>query len=251
MNESFWLVTALLIGFSGSFHCVGMCGPIALSLPIGNKSISTRSLGIILYNLGRALTYGIMGLVVGFIGVGFSLAGFQEWTTIIIGAFMILMVIFPGIYSKINIGTNKIGLLDNVKSELGKLFKSQRTISLFIIGLLNGLLPCGLVYMALAAAMATGTFYEAAMFMVVFGLATAPMMFVVSFAGSLLSVSFRKTINKISPYIVVFIGILFILRGLNLGIPYISPSEKKLHIPQKAMIDSKTEHQGDSCPHCR
>lgn len=251
MNESFWLATALVIGLSGSFHCVGMCGPIALSLPLGDKSLSVRSLGIVLYNLGRAITYGIFGLLVGFIGTGFTMAGFQEWITILIGALMILMVIFPGIYSNINVGTHKLGILGRVKSELNKLFKSKRIISLFIIGLLNGLLPCGLVYMALAGAMATGTFYESAMFMVVFGLATTPMMFVVSFAGSLLSISFRKFINKISPFIIVLIGILFILRGLNLGIPYISPSEKKLHITTKIMNDKENQHKGDSCPHCR
>lgn len=248
MDYSIW-ITALLLGLSGSFHCIGMCGPIALSLPIGEKNWIQKIYGILLYNFGRAFTYGFLGALIGFIGAGFSLAGVHKWVSILTGVIMILFVIFPAITEKINTKTSSFGLITFVKTKLGKLFKSKNTIALFAIGLLNGLLPCGLVYMALAGALNTGNISNSIVFMVLFGLATIPLMMLISIAGGIITSSLRKKINKITPIIIVILGLLFIIRGLGLGIPFLSPNENKLHIQPKIITNEKTDTS--SCPHCK
>jgi sulfite exporter TauE/SafE len=226
------IIAAILMGSAGSFHCVGMCGPIAIALPLGKSSWWSRSGGALLYNLGRTITYGLLGVVFGIIGEGFSMAGFQRWISITMGALMIASVIFPSLTHGMNSGSGYFSFMSSIKSRLQKLFQKQSKSSLFVIGLLNGLLPCGLVYMAIAGAIATGSVMNSVTFMLVFGLATIPMLFAVSMIGSLASSKLRTIINKLIPVIVVIVGAIFILRGLMLGIPYLSPSEDKLD-PQK------------------
>ena len=204
-----FITAAILLGLVGSFHCVGMCGPIALALPISHSGWLQKVLGTLLYNIGRAITYAAMGAVFGVLGEGIQLGGFQSWVSIAMGVIMVLSVLFP------------------------VLFRNRSLFSLFVIGLLNGLLPCGLVYVALAGAIATGGVTNGALFMFLFGLGTLPMLAAVTLLGNALSGPFKTAINKLVPYVVVIIGVLFILRGLNLGIPYISPPAKKLHIEQK------------------
>jgi sulfite exporter TauE/SafE len=208
-----------------------------------------KIIGILLYNIGRSVTYGILGLFIGIIGAGFSLAGLQKWVSIIMGVIMISIVLFPSISNSLNSKTNNLPFISFVKSKLGLLFKSKNVSALFAIGLLNGLLPCGLVYMALAGALATGGLVNSILFMVLFGLGTTPLMFLVSFAGGIISLGLRKQINKIIPVLVVVIGLLFIIRGLGLGIPFLSPNDTKLHIQPKEIIQEKADT--GSCPSCK
>lgn len=225
-------ISALLMGLVGSFHCIGMCGPIAIALPINSNSWLSRLLGTLLYNLGRAITYALMGAVFGVLGEGIQLGGFQSWVSITMGIIMILSVLFPVLFRNTAFLNKYIyGYVSRLKSLLGPLLKSRSLGSLFIIGLLNGLLPCGLVYVALAGAIATGSVSSGAMFMFVFGLGTAPLLAVVTLLGNVISGSFKSKINKLIPVVIMIIGTIFILRGLNLGIPYISPPAKKLNIP--------------------
>lgn len=230
-----FLTSALVLGLIGSFHCVGMCGPIAVALPISNQSWASRLLGTLLYNLGRALTYALLGAVFGVLGEGIQLGGFQSWISIIMGVMMILSVFFPILFRNTAFMNRFIfGYVSKLKSQLGPLLHSRSLGSLFIIGLLNGLLPCGLVYVALAGAIATGSVSSGALFMFIFGLGTAPLLAVLTLLGNVVSVSFKSKINKMIPLVIVLIGLLFILRGMNLGIPYISPPAKKLIIPAEA-----------------
>jgi len=234
----FDITTALVLGLIGSFHCIGMCGPIAVALPVSNKSWGLKISGTLLYNLGRALTYGMMGAVFGVLGEGIQLGGLQSWVSITMGIIMIISVVFPVLFRNISVFDRYIyGYVDKLKQYLAPLFKNSSLESLFIIGLLNGLLPCGLVYVALAGAIATGGVASGALFMFVFGLGTLPMLAVVTLLGNVISGRFKSFVNKMIPYVIVIIGALFILRGLNLGIPYISPPEKKLHIPAKDSSD--------------
>ena len=226
-----YIVSALVLGLIGSFHCVGMCGPIAVALPINNQSWFSRLSGTFLYNIGRAITYGIMGAVFGILGEGIQLGGLQKWVSIIMGIIMILSVVFPFLFRNTRLLDQYIyGYVDKLKAYLGPLFKNSSLISLFFIGILNGLLPCGLVYVALAGAIATGGVLSGSLYMFVFGLGTLPMLAVVTLAGNVISGRFKSAVNKLIPYVIVLIGALFILRGLQLGIPYLSPPEKKLHI---------------------
>ena len=229
-----WLILGqgLVMGLLGSFHCVGMCGPIALVLPVDR---SRGKWGVFLqsfvYHIGRISTYTVMGLLFGMIGKGLYLAGFQGRISVLMGIIMILAVVFPTNYlGKFALGKPLYKLVDRLKHSLGLYLKKRSASTLFIIGLLNGLLPCGLVYMALTGAIATGDAYLGAMFMLFFGLGTSPLLSGLILAGNFLSISVRNKINKIIPYFVVLVGIFFILRGSGLGIKYISPAPQNLEI---------------------
>jgi uncharacterized protein len=218
------LWSAFIIGFVGSLHCLGMCGPIVLALP-GNASQRVRfSVERLLYNLGRAVTYAFMGAVAGVVGQGVAMAGFQQWLGILAGGLMVLSVLLPTRAARRILPS---ALYDKVfawlKAKLGSLLSDSSHSSMFTIGLLNGFLPCGLVYMALAGSLVMGSIGGGALFMLIFGLGTLPVMFAASFASGLITGSLRKRINKIIPVAIFVMGVLFILRGLSLGIPFLSP----------------------------
>jgi sulfite exporter TauE/SafE len=216
-------ISALILGLAGSMHCVGMCGPIALALPVSKDRWDYRVYGTLLYNIGRAITYGLLGVIFGLIGKGLSLGGLQQWASIGIGVVMILSVLFPVVFRKINIEKATYSMVSRMKKVFGKMFSIRSFASLFTIGLLNGFLPCGLVYMALAGAIVSGDVTSGMLYMVIFGLGTIPVMLSLTLLGNVVSLRFRKKIQKIIPVFIVLIGILFILRGSNLGIKYISP----------------------------
>lgn len=221
MNE---LIVALTIGLAGSFHCIGMCGPIAFALPVDRTSWFSKIKGILAYNFGRVFTYAIIGAVFGALGQGIAIAGFQRWLSIILGAVLLLSVFLPqSIKSKLNSGVFSIGFLGFIRNQIGLLFKQKSIFSIFSIGFLNGFLPCGLVYIAVAGAIAIADLTGGAMYMMFFGLGTLPIMAVAVLIGSSISLNIRNKIRKAIPVFIAVIGVLFILRGLNLGIPYISP----------------------------
>lgn len=225
-------LSALTLGLIGSFHCIGMCGPIALAIPLKTSSWLARITGGVIYNVGRALTYAVMGAIFGLLGRGLVMSGFQQWVSVIMGAIMILSVITPSLYkNRFNAEKGLFSFVGKVKLSLGKLFTQRSYSSLFLIGLLNGLLPCGLVYVAIAAAIATGSAASGGLFMFIFGLGTLPMMLAISLIGNLITLELRKKITRLIPYAIVFIGVLFVLRGLSLGIPFLSPPEKAMTVP--------------------
>lgn len=229
------LLSALVLGLMGSFHCAGMCGPIAIALPLHGNTILQKIFGGSLYNLGRTITYGIMGALFGMLGQGIHLLGFQQKVSVVMGALMIISVLFPALFrSQYSLDKSLFSFVGKLKKSIGKLFAVRSFQSLFFIGLLNGLLPCGLVYIAIAGAIGTGSTAEGALYMILFGLGTIPMMLGISLAGNVLGLAVRQKINKIIPVLVVVVGLLFVLRGLDLGIPYLSP--------KKQMIEQKFEN---------
>jgi len=243
------VLTGFVLGLMGSLHCAGMCGPIALSLPLYGQNIFTKVAGGTLYNLGRTVTYGIMGAIFGFVGQGLSMVGFQQWISVIMGAAMVISILIPSVFKNINAG--KIPFAGWVRSGIQKLFIKKSFGGLFFIGILNGLLPCGLVYFAIAGAIGTGNSTTGTIFMVLFGLGTIPMMLAISLLGNLVSISIRNKINKVIPVMVVVIGIIFILRGLSLGLPYLSPPKSKL-TPQTHMqknTEDTSKSIENSCCH--
>ncbi len=218
------VIAALIMGFAGSFHCVGMCGPIAFALPLNRTSNVTKTIGILFYNFGRISTYVILGAILGVFGKGLKLAGILQYISITIGVLIIVSVVLPSLLKKISF-TNRYYLKFNnwVKNKLGKHLIKQSNTSLLILGFLNGLLPCGLVYTAMLGSLLYGSVSSGALFMFLFGLGTFPMMFALPYFSSSISNSLRTKMTKAIPYVLVLFGILFILRGLNLDIPYISP----------------------------
>lgn len=224
-------LSALLLGLMGSFHCVGMCGPLALALPIEQPQKSAGILKNLLYQLGRATTYAFMGLVLGLMGAGAAFAGMQQWVSIGAGIFIVVFAFLPlhlsSPLTKTRWGRNWVNGLQ--KSLRGMLKKSSNR-ALFGFGLVNGLLPCGLVYMALAGALAVGDPIQSAGFMFLFGMGTAPLLFATVWAGQWITVKVRQRFQRVVPYVVALVGVLMILRGLGLGIPYISPPDGALQI---------------------
>ncbi|GGZ83143.1 sulfite exporter TauE/SafE family protein [Algibacter mikhailovii] len=219
------LISAFLLGLLGSFHCVGMCGPIAFMLPVDRSSQINKVSQIAIYHIGRLLTYSVLGLVFGLIGKGLYLFGFQQQLSIAIGVIMILIVIIPQkTLSKYNFSKPIYGLISNVKSWLGKAMKRKSLDTFLTIGFLNGFLPCGLVYMAVFAAIGSGSALNGSLYMAVFGLGTIPLMTTAIYLSNVLKGTTRQRIQKIIPVFVVLIGLLFIVRGLGLGIPYLSPA---------------------------
>jgi sulfite exporter TauE/SafE len=218
------LYTALIFGLLGSFHCVGMCGPIAFLLPVDRHN-SFKKLGqIFLYHFGRILAYSIIGLVFGLVGKSLNLFGFQQHLSIIIGVLMLLVIFLPQkTFNRYNFSKPVFKIISKVKSALGKELKKKTPDTFLTIGFLNGFLPCGLVYMAVFGAIASGNALQGSLYMALFGLGTIPLMTSAIYLGNFLNGQVRQRIRRAIPVLVVIIGCLFIVRGLGLGIPYISP----------------------------
>ncbi len=218
------IFAGLALGLLGSFHCVGMCGPIALAIPHQSTNWFGRIIENLAYNLGRTITYTILGLLIGMLGVSMRLAGIQDYLSVGFGILLLLYVIIPKkfitITEKKSIISRQVG---KFKAFFRKFLVAKGKFSSLILGLLNGLLPCGLVYIALVESFLRETLLESAIFMTLFGIGTTPIMFVVFASKDLVSLEWRKKINKVIPYAIAIVAILMILRGLSLGIPYISP----------------------------
>lgn len=229
------LYTALFFGLISSFHCIGMCGPIAMMLPVDQKNPSKKALQILTYHLGRLTAYGSLGLLFGILGRGFYLAGFQQTISIAVGILMILIVVIPEkIFAKYNFSRPIYQLISKVKTALGSQFKRKSADALFTIGFLNGLLPCGLVYAALFGAIAMQNVTLSVSYMLLYGLGTIPMMSAVVYVSNFLSFPVRNKLQKVIPIVSVIIGTLFILRGLGLDISYVSPSNMNLFVQANA-----------------
>lgn len=231
-----YILAAISLGFLGSFHCMGMCGPIALALPVHQKSASQKIISILAYNSGRILTYALFGMLFGLIGQSFAVFGYQQKLSVLLGALILLALLVPKRFAYHFRVTGKLyGLLNRLKNKIAQLFQQRSIRSFFSIGLLNGLLPCGLVYMGIAGAIATGSVFKGMLFMAFFGAGTLPLMFLVSYSSHLLSMKTRHIIHKAVPVFTGIMAVLLILRGLNLGIAYISPklSEERHEVHAK------------------
>ena len=233
------VTTALGLGLLGSLHCLGMCGPIAFMLPLDQENKLKKLLQLFLYHLGRIVSYSLMGLVFGTVGKGLYLFGIQQKLSIAIGAIMILLVLIPAKYlNQFKLSQPLYKLIGTVKTALGKELKKRTPDTFLTIGFLNGFLPCGLVYMALLGAVAMANAWQGALYMALFGLGTIPLMSAAVYFSAFFKGSFKAKIRKLVPLFVVLIGMLFIFRGLGLGIPYVSPKAPPTVLE---MVDSQME----------
>ena len=229
------LYSAFIFGLISSFHCIGMCGPIAMMLPVDRSNEVKKITQIITYHIGKLTAYGTLGLIFGLLGRSFYLAGMQQQLSIIVGILMILVAVIPErIFAKYNFSKPIYRVITKVKSSLGQQFKNKSYKSLFTIGLLNGFLPCGMVYVAIFGAIAMQSVSLGVLYMLLFGIGTIPMLTAVIYISNVLSFSFRGTLQKIIPVVAVVIGMLFIIRGLGLDIPYLSPSNMSLFVQSEA-----------------
>ena len=146
------LLSGFILGFAGSVHCVGMCGPLALSLPFQQYSGWQKGLAIGGYHLGRISSYMGIGIVAGIFGRGLNWFGLTQIISITLGSFIVLSVLLPRLQSKVNIPFLK-GFKHWQITTMQSILQKRSVASMFFFGLLNGFLPCGLVYTAVAASL--------------------------------------------------------------------------------------------------
>lgn len=224
------IIASISLGFATGFHCLGMCGPIALTIGMNRNRQIKYYLSNFSYQLGRITTYVILGIFAGLVGQGFGLALSQRWVSVATGILLILMSISGikkdgGVNIYIKILEN---ILNKIRQRFSQLMQKNSIQSRFGLGLLNGLLPCGMVYVALTSSIGTGNWSSAALFMFFFGLGTFPFMFCMVMFGSFMTQTLRVKILKGMPFVMSILGILFILRGMDLDIPYLSPPQDAL-----------------------
>jgi hypothetical protein len=212
-----------------------MCGPIAMMLPVDRNNEAKKITQLLIYHIGRLTAYASLGLAFGILGKGFFLAGMQQQLSITVGILMIIVAVVPEkTLASYNFSKPIYKIISKVKSSLGKQFKNRSYKSFFTIGLLNGYLPCGMVYVALFGALAMPSLEYSIFYMLLFGLGTVPMMSMVVLITNLVSIPIRNTMQKAIPILAVCIGVLFIIRGLGLNIPYVSPSTMSLFVQSEA-----------------
>ncbi len=210
-----------MLGLAGSLHCAGMCGPLALALPHPGGGASGFVASRLAYNAGRISTYALLGLLFGLLGKSLALVGIQRWLSLGAGILILLGLLFS---TRLGAGTPVVRAVRWLKSGFGRLLQRRTLGALGLLGLLNGLLPCGLVYAACAGAAATGGLLPAVEYMTLFGLGTLPLMLGIGLSGRALPVSFRFRLQQLVPVSLVVVALLLILRGMALGIPYVSPN---------------------------
>ena len=216
------IITGFVTGTISSFHCIGMCGPLTFMLPLNNAGRLDKIRGILLYNAGRISTYTLLGLLLGFIGKRIFFTASEQRISIVIGCMIIVFATYNLLRKYI--AAVRVNMLEqHLQKAMKALLLKRNFASLYFMGMLNGLLPCGMVSLALTAAVATGNVKGGAMFMAAFGSGTLPLMLAFSMFGYMVSLPVRNYIKRLMPVLLFCTGALLILRGLSLGIPYISP----------------------------
>ena len=206
-----WWIAALTTGVVGSLHCVGMCGPLAMALPIGRLPRPKRGLAVGLYHAGRITAYAGLGLLMGTIGQGLLLAGLQRPVSIGAGLFLLVWTLMnrgklPGL--PMSRATRW------VVQPMTRFLHSPALRAFAGLGFLNGLLPCGFVYVALTGAITTGNAATGAVYMVLFGLGTVPALLAVRFLPDLLPVALRRRVTTAMPIVTVGLALLLLIRGV-------------------------------------
>lgn len=216
-----------------SIHCLGMCGPLVGGMIPREKKWGVNLFNVLSYHSGRILIYGILGLLIGWIGKEVVFPHFQQTISIVTGGGLLIWFAlkYTGLIKQI-----QSPFWDSILQNLfGKALTQKGPYRYFVLGSLNGILPCGMVYIAMAGALAAGTQKETFIFMILFGLGTLPMLLAVTGAGFLIRNAFRSGIKKLQPVILISFAFLLMLRGLNLGVPYLSP--KITHQDQQVELE--------------
>lgn len=230
-----YLLSSFLLGLASSFHCIGMCGPIALALPLNRSSSIQTLFGILEANLGRIISYTMLGFVIGSLGFSFQLFRLFQVLSIVFGIGLILIAWRKKWIKRLEF--NMPGFSQWTSKQMGLLLRQKGSFRLFGIGLLNGLLPCGMIFLALANALLAENSWGSAAAMAAFGLGTLPGLISVGFFAQKLNAAFRSKMTSAFPYLLSIIGLLVILRGANLGIPYLSPKmEQQVQIGNQKTV---------------
>lgn len=240
------IVLGFSLGLVSSLHCVGMCGPLILSIPapkftihnfLYNKSIYNP----IAYNIGRILTYVFIGIVIGLFGELVKITFLHQQISIFAGGLMLLTGVATKFEANNIIKSKFINKIFSIlKAQISSLLKTQNTSKMFLLGILNGFLPCGMVYMAILSSLAWGNINSTIIYVASFGLGTSPLLISLFFFSGFLSNKLRLKSQKIIPIITIMIGLIVVFRGMGLGIPYLSPDlDKKTDLMKKQQTEKQ------------
>lgn len=217
------ILTGLILGLASNVHCLGMCGPIALVLPLNRTNNWTILGGTLQYNLARTFTYAVLGIVFGLLGMTIQIFGILQWLSILAGIALVLFAWRKQLKMWFPQVSNPFGIQQKVQQLMGKFIKSKSRFRLMAFGAINGLLPCGMVYVALLNAILAESVFSSALAMVAFGIGTLPIMVFVPFMSNKIGAATRVKLNRSIPYVLTVVGLMIALRGMNLGIPFVSP----------------------------
>jgi len=212
---------AFTLGIFGSLHCLGMCGPLAMTAQTHHLTTRlTTFYHAISYNLGRTLGYMFLGIIFGIFGSVLAFAGLQKLVSIGLGIVLILMFLFsvqPDNWISKNKYISKVYFY--ISKSLGQLLKKTKTTSGWSLGILNGFLPCGLVYLALAGAISLQNVWGSMGFMLFFGFGTLPAMFMLMMSSHWLKPQWRLSLKKLYPVITLCMGAYLLYRGIFSSTP--------------------------------
>jgi len=211
--------TAFLLGLAGSLHCVAMCGPLMLALPLGRAERWQVAGQTLVYQLGRISTYSLLGLLFGLLGKGIALAGFQQALSIFAGCLMLVAAFFALEWERAALSVPGMRSLTRwVQQRIGLLLRRHPQGAALGVGILNGLLPCGLVYAGIAGAISMTSGWGGSAFMSLFGLGTLPLLFILMFSGQRLGAAWRSRLRFVQPALLVLAGALMLFKGLHLDL---------------------------------
>lgn len=211
---------AISMGLISSFHCVGMCGPIALALPVHKGTRAQQIAGVVAYNAGRVLTYATFGMVIGTLGASLVWLGALRYASIAVGVAMLAYVLWPsGLEQRLHMPLFWQKAIARLKQTMGFYLKRKDFPGLLLLGMLNGAIPCGMVYMALMSSVATGSAWGGGTFMALFGLGTMPAMLALGIAKQQFTPALRTRIRKLTPVLVAIAGIWLVARGITTSYP--------------------------------
>lgn len=213
------LAMAFLMGITGGMHCAGMCGPIALIMPFRQMSGSRKIIGLGVYHFARISVYALMGALLYSFKSLFNPA-WQQWVAVAAGSVLLIVGLASFLQGHFRISFPWAGI---VTRKLGAVMGSPSIVSLAVAGALNGLLPCGLVYMVLSASLTMMSAWSAVGMIYVFGIGTVPVLVIITLFAGKVPIHHMALVKRAAPLVVFVFGCVFILRGLNLGIPYLSP----------------------------
>jgi len=211
---------AISMGLIASFHCVGMCGPITLALPVHKGTRMRQIAGVLAYNAGRALTYATFGVVLGTLGASLAWLGVLRYASVAVGAAMLAYVFWPaGLEQRLHMPLFWQKTVGRLRQRMAIYLKRNDLPGMLLLGMLNGAIPCGMVYMALMSSVATGSAWGGGAFMALFGLGTLPAMLALGIARQQLTPALRTRIRKLTPVLVAIAGIWLVARGVMTSYP--------------------------------
>lgn len=226
------MIAGFVLGMAGSMHCAGMCGPLVAALPTPEHRSASFMAGRIAYNVGRVSTYAILGAVVGLGGSALSMAIHGMTVSVVSGVLMIMLASAQLLlHWSVPVPAQVHRLLQPTRKRLATLMQHHSVAAMAGVGMLNGLLPCGMVTAALVGAAGAGSALNAAGFMTAFGMGTAPMMTALAVGLPMATGRWKNRFRTAAPIVALLLGVVITVRGMGLGIPMLSPASPLQHNP--------------------